>query len=102
MYLPDKRKNRNYNIVQRGNRPTNKNYSNSGLMAVANLFGSTNPNNYALRTGRVHCQSIEKKAVLVDAQGNKIILKEHQTNFNTDKDTRGIEYCDDGRRFRRK
>ena len=69
--------------------------------AITGIFNSTT-NNYAMRDGRVHCQSVEKTATLIDAHGNKVILREHQTTMNTDKSGPALRYVDGKRTFKKK
>lgn len=79
-------------------RSTGMNLNNQNL---ATLFKSTTPKE-ALRDGRVHCVSVQKTAILTDSYGNRMVLKEHQTSMNMDKDFQGrIKYHDKKNKFTR-
>lgn len=71
-----------------------------GTQVLHKMF-STTTSRHHINNGRTHCQSIQNTAILIDRNGNKVVLKQHQTIFNVDKDTRGIAFEDHGRAFRK-
>lgn len=100
MYYPDKRNvqrrspQKRNDIVPGGGKPINTN-------VISSLFQTT-VNNHAIRKGRVNCQSIERTAIITDAHGNRMILREHQTNMNADNNTPNLTFDDNGRRFKKR
>ena len=67
---------------------------------IPNIF-QQQTSHYAFRDGRAHCQSIERTAIYTDAQGNRVVLKEHTTTMNTDNNGPGLRFTDGGREFRK-
>lgn len=53
----------------------------------------------ALRENRIHCMDIERTAIMTDAHGNRLVLKENQTCMNTPDNNHHIVFND--RRKRR-
>lgn len=90
MYKPVKYK-KSY-PVQRTNQSNN--IINFNPQHLSSFFSKKVPSG-ALKNGRINCQTILTTAILTDAHGNKMVLKEHHTSMNFDKDFRGqVKYID--------
>ena len=68
---------------------------------ITSIFDSK-PSNYSLRDGRVNCSSIEKTAIVFDAYGNKIVLKENSTTFNADNNGPSLTFKDGMKKFNKR
>ena len=94
-YYPVKRGSNN-GIVPRKNNHNNRIVprNNNGVVPITagiipNIFSQSNDKE-KYKKGRAHCERIEQTAVYIDANGNKVMLKQNRLIMNADNDSENI------------
>lgn len=106
-YYPVKRGSNN-GIVPRKNNHNNRIVprNNNGVVPITagiipNIFLQNNDKE-KYKKGRAHCERIEQTAVYIDANGNKVMLKQNRLIMNSDNDGPGLRYTSGNERFTKK
>lgn len=61
------------------------------LPNITDIF-SEKKNKDKYRDGRINCETVKKTAIYIDANGNKVILKQNTVSMNSDKNGPNIRY----------
>ena len=106
-YYPIKKRGNNVVIPRRNSH--NKGLiprSNNGVVPITagiipNIF-SQGSDKEKYKTGRAHCERIEQTAVYIDANGNKVMLRQNRLIMNTDNDGPNLRYTSGNERMIKK